>query len=293
MRHAYKQLAVVSGKGGTGKTSIVGSFAALARSEARRIAIADCDVDAANLHLLMQPTIRERHDFPGAKVARRDPDKCRQAGECEARCRFDAITTTSISENACEGCGVCVLVCPNNALTLETVVSGEYYDSSSRYGPMAHARLHPAAESSGKLVTVVRTEAENLAAESGAALILIDGPPGIGCTAIASVTGTDAVLIVTEPTLTAIHDMERVAQLTRHFGIPAFVLTNKSDLNAANAALIREKCSEWRFPLIGEVPFDDAVPKAIVNLTPPVEYNSGPAAKAIRDAWERLTEALA
>lgn len=283
-----RQLTVVSGKGGTGKTTVLGSFAALAESKV----LADCDVDAANLHLLLHPRITEESDFWGAKVAVLDEDKCVDCGICDMHCRFDAIACGRVDVLACEGCGFCTLVCPAHALTLETVKSGEYYLSETEYGPMAHAKLMPGGESSGRLVTVVRQQAENIALRDGRNLILIDGPPGIGCTATASLTDIDLALIVTEPTLSGIHDMARVVQLIEHFGLRTAVIINKVDLNPENSESIREFAVAHDIPVVGEIPFDETVTHAIAAGKPLVEFSDGPAASAVREAWKRTRELL-
>jgi len=286
--NGLKQLTVVSGKGGTGKTTVLGSFAVLAKNKV----LADCDVDAANLHLLLHPRIEERHDFYGAKVAVRDESKCIGCGNCELRCRFDAITVEEVNRFACEGCGLCTLVCPAHALTLETVKSGEYFISDTAYGPMAHAKLMPGGESSGRLVTVVRQQAEDIALRDGEDLILIDGPPGIGCTATAALTDVDLALIVTEPTLSGIHDMQRVVQLIEHFRLPTAVIINKWDLNPDNSRRIRDFCEKHSIPVVGEMPFDETATHAIAAGKPLVEFSDGPAASAVRQAWERTRELL-
>ncbi len=288
MNGTVKQLTVVSGKGGTGKTTVLASFAALAKNKV----LADCDVDAANLHLVLRPTVVESGDFYGAQIAVRDEALCRQCGECERRCRFDAITTSDIDELACEGCGMCVVACPNGALRLETVSCGEWYLSETDYGPMAHARLSPAAESSGRLVTLVRQKAEDTAAARGLPLVLIDGAPGIGCTAAAALTDVDLALVVTEPTLSGIHDMERVVQLSSHFGIPVTVMINKADLNAENTRRIRDYCLENQLELLGELPYDESVTAAMAHQVPLVEYQDGPVAEGIRQAWSKLSQRL-
>jgi MinD superfamily P-loop ATPase len=284
MPRQLKQLTVVSGKGGTGKTTVLASLAALAPNAV----LADCDVDAANLHLLLDPQVQTQGEFRGAKVAVRDESRCDRTGECARRCRFDAITPDRVDVHACEGCGLCVLACPRGALTLEPIVNGLFYCSETQYGPMAHARLFPAGESSGRLVTKVRQLAEDLALQSGRQLILIDGPPGIGCTAVASLAEVDLALVVTEPTLSGIHDMERVVGLTEHFGAPVAVAINKADLNESNAARIRTFCDAHRIPVVAELPFDDVVPRSIAARKPLVEYDDGPAARGVRELWQRV-----
>ncbi|NLC56908.1 MAG: 4Fe-4S binding protein [Armatimonadetes bacterium] len=283
-RAQLKQLAVGCGKGGTGKTSLVASFAALADD----IVLADCDVDAANLHLLLHPRIEQREEFRGAQVVVRNPERCQGAGECERLCRFTAITRARVDSHACQGCGLCIVACPHQALRLETVACGEIYTSVSDYGPMAHARLYPGGESSGKLVTEVRRRAESLAVEAEHPLLLIDGPPGIGCAATAAIADVDAVMVVTEPTPAGRHDLQRILELIGYFGIPAAVVLNKADLDAENAQAIREDCRLLPVPVIAEIPFDATVTRAITAGRPLVEYDNGPASQAVRSAWEAV-----
>lgn len=286
---AYKQLTVVSGKGGTGKTCVLASFACIAQNKV----VSDTDVDAANLHILLHPEIRESHEFWGAKIAVRDPVKCDKSGECERACRFDAITVDEIDIHACEGCGLCTLVCPNGALRLEPALSGSYFFSETKYGPMAHAKLIPGAESSGRLVTMVRQAAETLAIEGGHNRILIDGPPGIGCTATAAIADVDLALIVTEPTPSGIHDMNRVLGTTAHFGVPATVIVNKADLNLEKSAEIADVAAQYNAEVIGHLPFDQIVTRSVAAAVPVIEYDpDGPVSKGIRECWEKLDAML-
>lgn len=284
-----KQLVVISGKGGTGKTTVAASFAALARQPV----LGDCDVDAANLYLLLHPSAEVREDFPGAKVAVRDASRCTKCGECERRCRFEAITVAAISEPRCEGCGLCVLTCPREALNLQAVVNGVLVSGTTAYGPMVYARLHAGAENSGRLVTRVRQAAEDTALATGRALIILDGPPGIGCTVNASLADTDLAVVVTEPSLSGIHDLERVVQLAVQLRVPVAIVVNKADINPENTAAIRRYCAELGLPLLGELPFDDIVVAANARQRPLVEFDRGPVATGIRAAWEAAEGLLA
>lgn len=281
-------MTVVSGKGGTGKTTALACFAALAENKV----VADCDVDAANLYLVLHPDVIESGDFYGAKIAVRDDSLCQQCGECQRRCRFGAITTEAVDELACEGCGICVLACPHQALQLQTISCGKWFLSNSQYGPMAHAKLLPGAESSGRLVSIVRQKAEDVALAQGLPLILIDGSPGIGCTTIAALADVDLALIVTEPSLSGIHDMQRTVELIGHFGIRAAVLINKADINQENTQRIRNYCAERGLDIVGELPYDETVTEALAKQVPLVEYQDGPVAKGLRQAWSRLEQIL-
>jgi MinD superfamily P-loop ATPase len=288
-----KQLVVVSGKGGTGKTVLSASFAALAENAV----LADLDVDAANLHLLVRPDVLERHAFAGGKKARVEPRSCTSCGRCLPVCRFDAITEDRagkavIDPLACEGCGLCFHVCDVSAIEMETRVVGEWFVSSTRFGPFVHARLGVAQENSGKLVTAVRKKAREVGEREGRPLLIMDGSPGIGCPVIASLSGTDLALIVTEPTLSGLHDLERVADLAGHFGIKTACAINKYDINAAQSERIEAWCGGRDIVLAGKVPFDASVPESIARGVPLVEHSTGAAAAAVRDLWEKVREAL-
>jgi MinD superfamily P-loop ATPase len=290
-----KQITVISGKGGTGKTSLVACFAALSR----HVVLADCDVDAADLHLVVEPRIIRREAFTGGKRARIKADQCTACGRCEELCRFGAISfdgpgnsfikkTFRVDPIACEGCGVCHWFCPAEAIEFLPAVSGEWFISETRFGPMVHAKLGVAAENSGKLVSIVRSEAMRIAGEVGCGLVLVDGSPGIGCPVIASITGVDLVLVVTEPTLSGLHDLERVADLTRHFGTPAMVCINKWDLNAEMSGNIEAMARRRGLHLAGRVRYDRAVTEAQVQRKTTVEYKEDGSAADIRDLWEQI-----
>jgi len=281
-----KQLTVISGKGGTGKTTLVGSFAALAENKV----IADCDVDAPDLHLLLHPEIIEREEFKGLKVAVMDKTLCTECGICEETCRFNAIALTEESGYAvnparCEGCGACVFTCPQEALTLKERVSGYSFISKTKYGTMAHAQLNIAEEASGKLVTVVRNTAQQVAEKESCELILIDGAPGIGCPVIASLTGVDLALIVTEPTMSGLHDLERILDVTRHFGIGSVVCINKYDINEENSNRITAFCRQRGVEMVGNIPYDPVVTEAMVAGMPVVEFSEGKVSDAIKNVW--------
>lgn len=280
-----KQIVVISGKGGTGKTFLTASFAALAQNQV----MVDCDVDAADLHLLLKPEIRERHAFRGGFTARIVGDRCEQCGECLRVCRFDAISEDfRVDAISCEGCAVCSRICPAGAVIMEENVSGEWYVSDTPYGPLVHAKLGIAEENSGKLVAKVRGVAREIADHEGKDYVLIDGPPGIGCPVIAAITGVDLALIVTEPTLTGIHDMERVARVSRHFGIPTMVVINKCDLNPENSQRIREMCYQADIEVAACIPFSRLVIESIVRGIPFVEYGRNGITETITHLWERI-----
>ena len=278
------QVAIVSGKGGTGKTSIIASLAALARGKA---VFADCDVDAPDLHLILQPEILERREFYGIKRAFIDKEKCIQCGICQDSCRFGAIADFEVETPLCEGCGVCQLVCPEDAVDMRDVQAGEAYISQTRFGPMVHAELYPGEEASGKLVAMVREMARDLSAEKNLDLILIDGSPGIGCPVIASLTGVDLALVVTEPTVTGEHDLVRLLDVADHFGIKTTVCINKYDLNPEAARKIEELCGKRGVKIAGRLPYHTSVIEAMVKAQAVVEIG-GPVAEAIEDMYKGL-----
>jgi len=281
-----KQIVVISGKGGTGKTVITASLASLAKNKV----MADCDVDAADLYLLLHPTIKETYEFRGGEVAEIDKDKCNQCGECQQVCRFEAIDNFVVDPISCEGCGVCFHICPQKAIKMVERLSGKWFISKTKYGPLVHARLEVAQENSGKLVTLVRERAKLIAEKEKKDFVIIDGPPGIGCPVIASLTGVDIALIVTEPTLSGIHDLERVAGLAHHFGIKSLVCINKYDLNLKNTQNIEKFCRVYNIELVGKIPFDTVVTEALIAGKPVVEYSDNHISSQIRDLWGKIKE---
>jgi len=283
-----REVVILSGKGGTGKTSIVASFAVLARDKV----LADCDVDAADLHLLLQPTPRRNEEFWSGQVAFIDKEKCTQCGLCQNLCRFGAIKDYSVDEVSCEGCGLCPRVCPVGAIAMQPCMAGYWFVSDTRHGPLVHARLGIAQENSGKLVTLVRVNARHVAEEQGLDCILSDGPPGIGCPAVASLTGASLALLVTEPTLSGIHDLERVVELCRYFDIPAMVCINKCDLNGDNSRRIEDYCHAQGIEVAARVPFDNVVTEALVRGLPVVEYSSNKVTQEIENLWHRTRAKL-
>jgi len=287
-----QELVVISGKGGTGKTSLAASFAVLAG----RVVVADCDVDASDLHLVLSPQVRERHEFRSGHEAIIRPADCTGCGECFALCRFGAIVKSeagpghpgyAVDPVACEGCGVCVHFCPAQAIDFPERVCGEWMVSDTRCGPMVHARLNVAGENSGKLVATVRQEARRLAQQEQRSLVIVDGPPGIGCPVIASVTGAALVLAVTEPTVSGEHDLERVLSLAHHFGIPAAVCVNKWDLNAATTERIEQRARASGARVTGRIRYDRAFTRAQLDVRAVVETDA-PAAADVRRVWEDL-----
>lgn len=292
-----REMVVLSGKGGTGKTSVTAALAVLAG----RSVVADCDVDASNLPLVLAPANRRRETFTGGVRAEIQANKCAACGKCAELCRFDAIfqdgpghdgvpRTFRVEPSACEGCGVCAAFCPEDAIRMNVVDGGEWYLSETRCGPMVHARLRPGHGNSGKLVAIVRQQARRAADEGGRLMILIDGPPGIGCPAIASLTGASLLLVVTEPTPSGEHDLNRVLALARHFGVPALVCVNKCDLNLEIAERIERHAAELGAGVAGRIPYDPAITAAQRLGKTIVEHDHGPAAKAITELWNTISK---
>ncbi|NPV50968.1 MAG: 4Fe-4S binding protein [Candidatus Methanofastidiosum sp.] len=284
-----KQIAIVSGKGGTGKSSLALAFSSLAKNAV----IADCDVDASNLHIVLNPTVLKTEEFIGSQIAQVDKNKCTNCMKCYLGCKFSAITKEiEIKESLCEGCGVCRLVCPEKAITMKDKVSGYTYISETRFGPLAHAFLKPGAESSGKLVNEVRKNAIEISIKNNKGLILIDGPPGIGCPLISTISGINLAIVVTEPTFSAIHDLERVFEVNKHFGVKSVVCINKSDINSFNTSKIREYCNLNDIIVIGEIPYDPIVNSAIVSRKTLIELSDSQLSSKIIEIWKKILEEI-
>jgi len=294
-----KELVVISGKGGTGKTSIVAAFANLAKNAA----FADCDVDAADLHLVLNPDIKQATDFVGGKRAEIVAEKCIGCGKCKELCKFDAIKldgpansvikkTFAVDPILCEGCKVCVEFCPVNAIDFKDCVNGQWFISDTRFGPMVHAKLGIAEENSGKLVTLLRKQAKRIAEEQKKDLLIVDGSPGIGCPVIASITGADLVLIVTEPTLSGQHDLRRVAELAANFKIPVLVCINKADINPEITEEIEKDAKSKRLKVAGKIRYTQAFTKAQIAESTVIEYTDGGVSEEIKALWRNLQYAF-
>ena len=285
-----KELVIISGKGGTGKTSLMAAFASLAHKKV----LCDADVDAADLHLIMNPKVIRQTDFQSGNTAVIKKDQCTACDLCRELCRWNAISDDyEVNPIDCEGCGVCVWFCPENAVDFPQNTCGNWFISETRFGPMVHARLGIAEENSGKLVTLVRREASKLAEKNGLELILTDGPPGVGCPVIASIGGAAAVLIVTEPTVSGIHDMERVAKLAAHFKVPAMVCVNKFDLNLDLTQAIERYSAANNVSCLGRIAFDPVFTKAMVEAQTVFEYSNGSQVnREISTIWRKIVDEL-
>jgi len=284
-----KQIVVISGKGGTGKTVITGALVALAENKV----MVDCDVDAADLHLLLKPEIQKRSLFKSGVTAFINKEQCFQCLQCVEVCRFEAINNDCVIDPIfCEGCGFCKWVCPAQAVEMKENISGELFLSKTRFGSFVHAKLGIAEENSGKLVTRVREQARAISEREKADWIIIDGSPGIGCPVIASMTGVDCALIVTEPTLSGLHDASRVVEVAKHFKVPVKVIVNKYDLNLEMTQRIEKYCSDNEIEFIGKIAFDPAVVEAMVEGKTIVEHSDGATKKALVDIWKKLQKDL-
>jgi MinD superfamily P-loop ATPase len=285
-----KELVLISGKGGTGKTSLTAAFAFLAENKI----LCDTDVDAANLHLLMDPQIETRTDFQGGNLASIDPERCVACGICRDLCRFNAISEDFvIDEIQCEGCGVCVDLCPEEAIDFPLNTCGQWFRSQTRLGPMVHARLGIGEENSGKLVTLVRQEARHLAQNLKLELIITDAPPGIGCPVIASMGNATALIVVTEPSLSGQHDMQRVLELAHHFKVPAFVCVNKFDINLDQTRKIESAARHRSAVLLGRIPFDPVITEAMVQGKTLFEFAPRTRIhRSVEDIWRKIAKQI-
>jgi MinD superfamily P-loop ATPase len=283
-----KELTIISGKGGTGKTTLTAAFAHLAD----HVVIADCDVDAADLHLILTPDIIKQEPFYGGQLASIDNGLCTQCGLCEHECRFGAIHAFEVDPLSCEGCGVCAYICPEKAVSMKERLSGYWFVSDTKEGPMVHARLGIAAENSGKLVSMVRRQAREVAEKQKYDLVIIDGPPGIGCPVIASIGGATLVLIVAEPTLSGLHDLKRILEVANHFDVPAMVCVNKYDINPENTGMIERYCEEKGIPVAGRISYDSAVTAAMMNILSVAEYPCGRVTEEVNKTWKKVEEYL-
>ncbi len=296
-----KQMVVLSGKGGTGKTTVTAALAHLASQEVS-VVLVDADVDAANLELVLEPTRLEEHDFISGKRAVVDPDRCTACGICETVCRFDAVGPPSqpssssayqVDDLSCEGCASCFYQCPEEAIRMEEQFAGRWFRSDTRFGPLLHAHLHAGQENSGKLVTLVKQQGRRLASDGEARLLLVDGPPGIGCPVISAIAGVDMALLVVEPTVAGVHDLERVLSTAQHFGVPAVVAINKADLNADRSRGIAAFCADMGIGVVGTIPYDIMVTEAMVQGRPVTAYTDGAVSQAMRRIWGRVKAHLA
>lgn len=280
-----RELVIISGKGGTGKTSIVASFSALAKNHV----MVDCDVDAADMHLILHPKTVKTVEFYSGKQAEILPDLCKKCGRCVEVCKFEAVSEDfKVDEIKCEGCGACYFNCPHNAIKFDRVKSGEWFESTTRFGTLIHAKLGIAEENSGKLVSEIRNHARLVAKRNNNELIMTDGSPGIGCPVIASISGAHLVLIVTEPTMSGIHDAKRVFELTQHFKIPASVCINKYDLNLDLTKQTEDFCAENNISVVGKIPYSKVFTEAMIKGLSVVEYSDGEVSNDIKNMWNRV-----
>jgi MinD superfamily P-loop ATPase len=290
------EVAVVSGKGGTGKTVFTSSLARLLDSKV----MADCDVDAPDLHLLLNPEIARVEQFSGGKIATVDPNRCTGCGECMRRCRFDAIIEEDdpggrryrVDDIACEGCAVCYYACPAEAVEMSDKVNGRWFISDTDFGPFVHACLDPASENSGKLVSVVRKQARQIANDRGLRFIIVDGPPGIGCPVISSIAGSQLVIVVTEPTVSGLHDCERVVKLARHFGIRVAAVINKYDINLGATGEAETFFEDKNVALLGKIPFGTEVGRSLAAGKLVVDDADSPVARGLRAVGDELKRVL-
>jgi MinD superfamily P-loop ATPase len=291
-----KQLVILSGKGGTGKTTVAAALAHLASQELA-IVLADADVDAANLELVLDPVRQEKQDFMSGQIAEIDAEACVACGICAEVCRFDAVMRKGVGAYvidalACEGCASCAYQCPEGAIRMQEQQAGMWFRSDTRFGPLLHAHLFAGRENSGKLVTMVKQQGRRQGMDAGAELLVVDGPPGIGCPVISASAGADMALHVVEPTISGVHDLERIMATTDHFGVPSLVVINKADLNPARCEEIAAFCAEQGVQVVGQIPYDTVVTEAMVQGQPVTAYTDGPVAEALEELWSRLRDSI-
>jgi MinD superfamily P-loop ATPase len=292
-----KQIVILSGKGGTGKTTVAAALVHLASQEAP-IVFADADVDAANLELVLDPTVQETHDFASGKLAVIDPELCTGCDICAQVCRYDAVAPTTeagqshyvVDPIACEGCAACFYQCPVEAIRLEVPVAGQWFRSDTRFGPLFHAQLFAGQENSGKLVTMVKQQGRLRALDEGREFLIVDGPPGIGCPVISASAGADLALLVVEPTVSGVHDLERVLGTTNHFRVPSLVVINKADINPARADEIAAFCREQGVKVAGRIPYDDVVTEAMVQGLPVTAFEDGAVTAELKHVWRHVRD---
>ena len=291
-----KQIVILSGKGGTGKTSLSAAFAHLASSAGKNVLV-DADVDAANLELLLKAHRIKEEPFVGGSIAIIEQPRCSSCGTCQEVCRFDAVSLSdgiyTIDPVACDGCAACVYACPEEAITMEKQQAGEWYISETAYGHFYHAHLYPAQENSGKLVALIKRQAQDALEKMAGDLMLVDGPPGIGCPVISAISGADVVLIVTEPSLAGIHDLERVLGTAAYFQVPAWVCINKADLYREGAERIKTICQEMGIPLLGEISYDLTIPRAMTAGEPVTLFApDSEVSREIKVIWDKIQSKL-
>ncbi len=285
-----EELVILSGKGGTGKTSLAASFAVMGE---REWILADCDVDAPNLQYLLEPTIEEQHPFSSSAIARIDKDRCDECGLCRTHCRFDSIDSTfEVDDVGCEGCGLCSYVCPRSAIAMQPRLSGYWFRSQTRGGIMLHAQLGFGEGNSGKLVARVKEEARQIAQASPLPRVLVDGPPGVGCPVIAALSGATAALLVAEPSISALGDLERIAEVCAHFQVPAGICINRFDAQPVYSDHIASLAKRLALPILGRIPYDEQFTWALLEGRTIVEGDTNRAGKAVRALWQETVTTL-